>query len=154
MKFATAIAVLATFAVSSASAQFTNLTTSTSNPVKYDGANYAISPFPMCVGKPFCLTSTGTLLSPIVEGAKYSITGRYLGRLLYTDNHDLCSLLAASGTPCPVAAGAFNFNLCVPLKNNFPPNVGLMFQYLATNGNGDLLIGQKTTSNMLAVVCP
>ncbi|KAK3846410.1 MAG: hypothetical protein J3R72DRAFT_515533, partial [Linnemannia gamsii] len=134
----------ATVAVSSVSAQFTNLVHGTLAPVQYYGSNYTITPSPMCVGKQFCLTASGTLSTGIIEGSKYSIKGTYLGRLVYTDRKDLCPLLAASGTPCPIPAGAFNLRLCNILKPNFPPNLPSEYEFQATNGDGGMIFTQRT----------
>ncbi|KAF8946802.1 hypothetical protein BGZ47_011388 [Haplosporangium gracile] len=144
MKFTAAFAALAVVALSSVSAQYTKLVNGTAYPTQYQTTGYSISPSPLCITKPFCLTATGTLSAPIVEGANYAITGRYLGRTIYTDKHDLCPLLASSGQACPIPAGPYNLNLCVNVKPNLPPKINYEYQFLATNGNGGTLFSQKT----------
>ncbi|KAF9132450.1 hypothetical protein BG015_003704 [Linnemannia schmuckeri] len=148
MKFTTALAVLATAVISAVSAQ-TGTYTDLSNcpnagPTGYAATNVTISPSPLCISKPFCLTATGILSTPITEGAEYVITGRWLGRVLYTDVHDLCSLLAANGQSCDVPAGPFNLKLCVDLKPHYPNGWVFDFQFHANNGDGNLLFCQST----------
>ncbi|KAF9907173.1 hypothetical protein EC991_011236 [Linnemannia zychae] len=144
MKFITTLAALATATICSVSAQYTDFANGATGPVQFTATNYAINPYPLCINKPFCLTATGTVSNDIVEGATYTVTGRYIGRLVYSDSHDLCPLLAASGTPCPIPAGAFNLNICVPVKPNLPPNISFHFQFAAVNGDGGSLFVQKT----------
>ncbi|KAK3846397.1 MAG: hypothetical protein J3R72DRAFT_471549 [Linnemannia gamsii] len=144
MKITTALVTLATVAVSSVSAQFTNLINSALGPVQYDGTNYTVTPSPMCIGKQFCLTASGTLSTDIIEGSTYSFVGRYLGRLFYVDNQELCTVLAASGTPCPVPAGAFNLKLCNLLKPNYVPNFPVEYEFNAVNGDGGTIFTQRT----------
>ncbi|KAG0379546.1 hypothetical protein BGX24_012729 [Mortierella sp. AD032] len=144
MKITAALVTLATVAVSSVSAQFTNLINGASGPVQYDGTNYTVTPSPMCIGKQFCLTASGTLSTDIIEGSTYSFVGRFLGRLFYVDNQELCTVLAASGTPCPVPAGAFNLKLCTLLNPKFPPNFPLEFLFRAVYENGTTIFTQKT----------
>ncbi|KAF9125649.1 hypothetical protein BGW39_007231 [Mortierella sp. 14UC] len=165
MKLTTALAALAAITVSSVSAQFTNFVNASRTSTQYAGSNFTSSPYPWCIGKEFCLTATGTLSTDIVKGSRYDITGRTYGRLTYTDSHDLCSLLAASGTPCPIPAGPFNLNLCVPVKPNLPPNFPTEFIFAAINGDGGILFAPATpgyVSNprepsnprLYGVICP
>ncbi|KAF9131427.1 hypothetical protein BGW39_001807 [Mortierella sp. 14UC] len=165
MKFTIAFAALATVAVSSVSAQYTNLVNAAAGPIQYAGSNYTINPSPMCIGREFCLTATGILSAPLMEGARLAIIGKYLGRHFYTDNGDLCSLLAASGTPCPIPAGAFNLKLCRLIKPNLPPNWPVEYQFEATNRDYSLIFAQKTPGypglnttpsnpRLDAVICP
>ncbi|KAF9919736.1 hypothetical protein FBU30_010603 [Linnemannia zychae] len=148
MKSLSSIAVLATAVVSVISAQtgtFTNFKDCATGPVSFTSTNgFSLAPSPLCISKPFCLTSAGALSAPITEGAKYVIYGRYLGRMLYTDTQDLCPLLALNGTPCPVAAGDFNLNICVNVKPNFPVGWPFDFQFHAINGNGELIFCRAT----------
>lgn len=106
----------------------TSLTTSYE---QFNATTVALSPYPFCHNKQVCITLTGTLLRPIIQGAEYHVTGRYLGRLVYTDvNNDLCASLSAAGMSCPIAIGTSALNLCRTLRYNFPPNVrpGLFIQ--------------------------
>ncbi|KAG0262773.1 hypothetical protein BGZ95_003962 [Linnemannia exigua] len=166
MKFTTVLSTFAIVAASLVSAQYTDLVDGASGPVQYAGTNYTVTPSPMCIGKDVCLTASGTLSTDIIEGSTYSFIGRYLGRLFYVDsNKDLCALLAASGTPCPVPAGAFNLKVCLLLRPNLPPNWPVEYQFEAINGDGGRLFAQKTTGftayppkpsekPLKAVICP
>ncbi|KAG0379556.1 hypothetical protein BGX24_012739 [Mortierella sp. AD032] len=133
MKITAALVTLTTAAVSSVSAQFTNFVSTATNPIQYDGTNYTITPSPLCIGKQFCLTASGTLSTDIIEGSTYSIYGKSMGQIFYIEQkNDLCSILAANGTPCPVPAGAFNLNLCKSLLANFPRNLLAMWLTLSS----------------------
>ncbi|KAF9120366.1 hypothetical protein BGW39_011473 [Mortierella sp. 14UC] len=97
MKFTNVLLALAAVTVSSVSAQFTNLVNGATYPIQYDASNYTINPHPMCIGKEFCLTARGIFSAPLIEGATFDIIGMFLGRYFYTDNGELCAVLAASG---------------------------------------------------------
>ncbi|KAF9952780.1 hypothetical protein BGZ70_000484, partial [Mortierella alpina] len=120
-----------------------NYTNCATTPTRFQMTSATWSPSPACVGKDLCAAGTGTLDAPIIQGARLVLTGRYLGRLVYTDEHDFCAVLAAQGTPCPVAAGAVVLKGCVKIKENAPPNVGVDFRTVATNGDGGLLFCVK-----------
>ncbi len=81
------------------------------------------SPSPACIGKDLCAIGTGTLDQPIIQGAKLSLSAKYLGRVVYTDSQDLCAVLAAQGTPCPIPAGLAVLKGCVKIKATAPANV-------------------------------
>ncbi|KAG0274657.1 hypothetical protein BGZ95_009572 [Linnemannia exigua] len=98
-----------------------------------------------------CATGTGSLSTPVIQGAKLAITGRYLGRLVYTDNQDLCALMSAQGHPCPIPTTMTAITACVLVKPNAPPNVGVALQVIATNGDGGVLFCQAAT--VTAKVC-
>lgn len=93
-------------------------------------ANFMISA-PYCAGHNYTLTSTGPLSGPIFEPAKLAITGKFLGRVIYADNMDMCPLLAEAGTPCPVATTVTSLSLQRLLKPSFPANVRYYFQACA-----------------------
>ena len=118
--FAAVVAIVALASTAAAQMQYTNCATA---PTQFQMTSATWSPSPACIGKDICAVGTGTLNTPIIQGAKLSLTARYLGRLVYTDNQDLCAVLAAQGTPCPVAAGAAVLKGCVKIKENVPPNV-------------------------------
>ncbi|KAG0247115.1 hypothetical protein BGZ95_009016, partial [Linnemannia exigua] len=67
MKITTTLVTLAFVAASSVSAQFTNFISGTSGPVQYDGTNFTVTPSPLCIGKEYCLTASGTLSTDIIE---------------------------------------------------------------------------------------
>ncbi|KAF8949191.1 hypothetical protein BGZ52_006049, partial [Haplosporangium bisporale] len=69
-----------------------------------------------CRGKHYTVIATGPVIQDIIAPAKLSISGKYLGRVIYSDNLDLCALLAAAGTPCPIAAGTAALTFDVLLK--------------------------------------
>jgi hypothetical protein len=139
MKFTTAVTILATAVISAVSAQDGVYTTfkdcSTGSPTDFTATSVSISPSPLCISKPFCLTASGTLTAPITQGASYVITGRWLGRVVYTETHDLCTLLAANGQNCDVPAGPFTLNLCVDVKANYPAGVSTSLRHARTVQN-------------------
>jgi hypothetical protein len=57
-----------------------------------------VSPSSMCIDMSLCLTATGTLLEPIIEGASHSVTVRYLDWIYFVDSQDLYALLAVNRT--------------------------------------------------------
>ncbi|KFH70523.1 hypothetical protein MVEG_03373 [Podila verticillata NRRL 6337] len=98
-----------------------------------------------CSGKNHTVIVTGPVIQDIIAPAKLSISAKFLGRVVYTDNRDLCALLAAAGTPCPIAAGTTALTFDVLLKPSFPWNFTCQFTYQATNGNSRLLFCQAAT---------
>ncbi|KAF9923380.1 hypothetical protein FBU30_006562 [Linnemannia zychae] len=150
MKFIAAFAAL--LAASAVNAQSPPFTSCATTPTQMTVTGFTLNPYPLCINKPVCATVTGSLNTPIIDGAKIAITGRYLGRLVYTDNQDLCPILAASGLPCPVATTATTVTACVLVKPSAPPNVGVSLQILATNGDGGVIFCQ--TATVTAVNCP
>lgn len=115
--FAAFIGSVALACTAAAQMEYTNCATT---PTQFQMTSANWSPSPACIGKELCAVGTGILDKPIVQGAKLALTGRYLNRLVYTDNHDLCAILAAQDTPCPVAAGAAVLKGCVKIKENAP----------------------------------
>ncbi|KAF9131426.1 hypothetical protein BGW39_001806 [Mortierella sp. 14UC] len=126
MKFTNALVVLAAVAVSSVSAQYTSLINGTIYPIQYTASNYTVSPSPMCHSQPFCLIATGTLSTDIIEGATYDILGRAYGRIMYSDNHNLCASLQPAEHPALF------------------PLIPYEFQFTAVNGDGARLFVQQT----------
>ncbi|KAF9911099.1 hypothetical protein EC991_004653 [Linnemannia zychae] len=152
MKFFAAIAALVVAAVANAQTvpvpPFTNCATT---PTQITIDNFTVDPYPLCINQNVCATGSGTLSTPVIAGAKLAITGRYLGRLVYTDNQDLCALMAGQGHPCPIPTSMTAITACVLVKPNAPPNVGVALQVVATNGDGGLLFCQSAT--VTAKVC-
>ncbi|KAI1317702.1 hypothetical protein EDD11_008008 [Mortierella claussenii] len=140
MKFITAITALVFAAVASAaSPKFTSCAT---NPdLRID--NFELSPYPLCIGKNVCATGTGKLSVPVTAGAKLNIVGKYLNRVVYTDAHDLCTLLASQGHPCPVPTTLTSITVCIPVKTSAPAGVTVALSLTATNGNGHVLFCQQ-----------
>ncbi|OAQ27821.1 hypothetical protein K457DRAFT_20826 [Linnemannia elongata AG-77] len=152
MKFITAITALAT-AAAVASAELPppgNFSNCANSFARLALTNFTLSPLPMCIGKEFCYTATGTLNTGIINGATLSITGRFLGRLGYTDNANLCDALAAGGhKDCAIPAGPVTLKICRKLKLNMPPNIRMKFEVSAVNGDGGTLFCQTSTSHAL-----
>ncbi|KAF9156658.1 hypothetical protein BG015_002862 [Linnemannia schmuckeri] len=121
-------------------------------PTQFNLNSFGMVPYPLCINKNMCLTGTGALTTPVIEGAQFAITGKYLGRVVYTDNHDLCILLAASGFPCPVPVNVPSLTACVLVKPNCPANIGMAMTFAATNGDGGILYCQ--TGPLTAINCP
>jgi hypothetical protein len=87
-------------------------------------SSFTLTPYPLCIGYNHTITVTGFRTMPIIDYAKLKINGRYLGRIVYVDNtHDLCSLLAAHGSPCPVPTTQYTLSMSVLVKSTFPKNV-------------------------------
>ncbi|KAF9577596.1 hypothetical protein BGW38_007098, partial [Lunasporangiospora selenospora] len=136
-----AIAVLATIAAVASSVQAASCA---NGPTQFTLTSYTSTPSPPCRGKPICFSINGVLDTPIIEGSTFSIAGRYLGRLVYTDNHDLCKLLADQGTPCPLPITTTDAKVCVNVKPNAPINVGANVTVTARNGDGGILWCEET----------
>ncbi|KAK3825349.1 MAG: hypothetical protein J3Q66DRAFT_365139 [Benniella sp.] len=97
-----------------------------------------LNPYPLCVGKTVTITVIGSISTPILDRSTLKISGRYLGRIVYWDNtHDLCSLLAFTGNPCPVPTSQYALSMDVLVKSTFPKNVPVDLYIEAFNG-GDL----------------
>ncbi|KAG0099495.1 hypothetical protein BGZ93_007371 [Podila epicladia] len=161
MKLLAAIASLAVLAVSQAIAEGAPTSTTTYTPLPtpaypasvdcatsssdQDVTAFTLTPSDYCIGKPYTVTSTGPLKFDIIAGARYSVTGKLYGRIAYTDHGDFCALLAAAGTPCPIAktANALSFDLTV--KPFLPANLPLQYTYSFTNGNNHIIFCRATT---------
>lgn len=83
-----------------------------------------MTPGDYCLLQPYTLTVTGPLSAPIIDGTTLSITGSLFGSIVYRDVADLCKLLAAAGTPCPVPTTATSWSVERTLKNA-PANVSV-----------------------------
>ncbi|KAG0218010.1 hypothetical protein BGX33_008871 [Mortierella sp. NVP41] len=103
---------------------------------------FSVAPYPLCIGKEMCFTVIGSLNTPIFEPVRLSITGKYLNRVVYTDNHDYCQLLAAMGRPCPVAATVTVLTTCVLVKPTIPAYVNMPMQFLVLNGDNNVIYCQ------------
>ncbi|KAG0276340.1 hypothetical protein BGZ97_010098 [Linnemannia gamsii] len=157
MKLAALIAIFACAGLSEVAAQggtYTNFSRYYETPAQFEETSVTLSPYPLCINKPFCVTLTGNLSTAIIPGAVYQIYGRYLGRLFYSDrDDDLCASLAAAGTPCPIAIGTNTLTLCRNVKPNLPPNFPVLWYYTATNGDGGVITSQKSNSVITAKNC-
>ncbi|KAI7826118.1 hypothetical protein BC939DRAFT_475820 [Gamsiella multidivaricata] len=149
MRF-TAIAALLLAAV--ASAQSPILTNCAPGTTEMTVTSVSLSPYPLCTNKNVCITATGTLSTSIVAGASLSISGRYLGRVVYTDNQDLCNLLYVQGHPCPVPITVTSLTVCVLVKPTAPTSIPVVLTIKAINGNGNVLF--CVTGTITAQNCP
>ncbi|KAI9235022.1 MAG: hypothetical protein BYD32DRAFT_489228 [Podila humilis] len=157
MKFLSAIATLAVLAVTQAvqegpipTATAAPTATSTPTPLPlypissncatgYTDQNvtdFSLTPSEYCIGKPYTVTTTGSLSDDIIEGGSLHVIVRYINRIVYAENHDLCTLLAAAGTPCPVAKTTNALSFTFTPKTFLPSGIPFAYQYQATNGNG------------------
>ncbi|KAF9399984.1 hypothetical protein BGZ76_007808 [Entomortierella beljakovae] len=125
MKFIAAIASLAFIAIAQSQDAPANWTSCASGQTQLEVTSFITEPYPFCVGEQVCGNIVGTLNTPIIEGAKVSITGRYLGKIVYTDNQDFCAALAAQGTPCPVPTSVTSLRACVTVKPETPAGVSI-----------------------------
>ncbi|KAF9959794.1 hypothetical protein BGZ65_000047 [Modicella reniformis] len=151
MKFFAAIAALAVAAVAKAlSPAFSDCSAGVSTDISVTGLTLA--PYPLCIGQTVCATITGTLSNPITAGSTLSIIGRYLGRVVYSDNHDLCTVLAASGLPCTVNPPKSTVTACIPVLSSAPASIPVALTIQAVNGNSNLIFCQSAT--VTAQNCP
>ncbi|ORZ08525.1 hypothetical protein BCR41DRAFT_145604 [Lobosporangium transversale] len=151
MKFFAAIVALACLALSSAQM-----------PTPYNCAtgatdllvtNFTLAPYPLCIGQNVCASGTGILSAPVTQGAKLNIVGKYLNRIVYTDAHDLCTLLGSQGVPCPIPITMTSITACVLVKPTAPAGIPVILQVSATNGNGHVLFCQAA-NGVIAQNCP
>ncbi|KAF8937788.1 hypothetical protein EDD21DRAFT_383005 [Dissophora ornata] len=143
MKFFAAIAALVVATVANAlSPAFTNCATGTTDMTV---TGFTLSPYPLCIGAQVCATITGTLSAPVTSGGAISIQGKYLGRVVYTDSQDLCTVLAASGYTCPLPVTTTTVTACVLVKTTAPANVPVVLNIQATNGDGNVLFSECAT---------
>ncbi|KAG0238804.1 hypothetical protein BGW41_008015 [Actinomortierella wolfii] len=111
-------------------------------PTQIDIETFTLDPYPLCIGQSVCATGSGTLSTPVIQGAHLSITGKFLGRIVYTDNHDLCALLSSQGFDCPIPTTMTSITSCVQVKPNAPANIPVLLTVSATNGDGGVLFCQ------------
>ncbi|KAF9082346.1 hypothetical protein BGX27_004563 [Mortierella sp. AM989] len=106
-----------------------------------------VSPYPVCQGTEHCLTLTGTLKEPIIAPASLSFITRFSMNNITAggSEHDLCALLAAQGTPCPVPVTTTSLRVCVPIEPRFPTIWVFDMQSKARNGNGNPIFCETST---------
>jgi len=149
MKFFTALAALVVATVASAtSPTFTNCATGSTDMTV---TGFSLAPYPLCVGAQVCATVSGTLSAPITTGGLLTISGKYLGRVVYSDSEDLCTVLAGSGNPCPIAATTGSITACVTVKTTAPTNINVALTVTAINGDGNTIFSQCGT--ITAITC-
>ncbi|KAG0218008.1 hypothetical protein BGX33_008869 [Mortierella sp. NVP41] len=91
------------------------------------------------------MSGAGTLSTPVIQGAKLAVTGKYLGQVVFTDNQDFCTLLGNLRHPCPIPITANSLDACSLVKASFPVNIGVKMQFLATNGDAGVIFCQTAT---------
>ncbi|KAF9278253.1 hypothetical protein BGZ88_000709 [Linnemannia elongata] len=147
MQFTSVLAAIAIAAISTVSAQsgaYTKFTDcAAGKPSDLAISSLSLSPSPMCVGQDYCLTATGALSAPITKGAKLGVWGKYLNRIVYRDNVDLCDVLAANGQECPIPETTTELKICLKLKPDFWEGVTTQFDFIATNANDDTIFCQR-----------
>ncbi|KAI1297119.1 hypothetical protein EDD11_007229 [Mortierella claussenii] len=151
MKFFAAVAALACLAL--ANAQMPPVSNCATGATDLAITSFNLAPYPLCINQNVCATGTGQLSVPVTAGAKLNIVGKYLNRVVYTDAHDLCTLLSAQGHPCPVPITLTSITACVLVKPTAPAGVPVALTVSATNGNGHVLFCQAA-NNVYAQNCP
>ncbi|KAG0086678.1 hypothetical protein BGZ93_005995 [Podila epicladia] len=144
MKFFAAIATLAIAAIANAQGP---TWTDCAPPGTADLtiSSFSVTPYPLCIGQNVCASGNGVLSVPVIAPAKLSISGKYLGRVVYTDNQDLCAITAAAGQPCPIPITVTSITACVLVKTSAPANINVQLTVQATNGNNHILFCQAAT---------
>ncbi|KAG0044551.1 hypothetical protein BGZ83_010243 [Gryganskiella cystojenkinii] len=153
MKFFATIAALACVVIAQAQTTIPPITNCASGATDLTINSFTLAPYPLCVNQNVCATGTGQLSTPVISGATLSIVGRYLNKIVYTDNHDLCILLAAQGFTCPIPVTMTSITACVLVKPGAPVGIPVNLQVLATNGNGHTLFCQAA-NGVYAANCP
>ncbi|KAF9922061.1 hypothetical protein FBU30_007835 [Linnemannia zychae] len=115
-------------------------------------SSFGFGPNPLCIGQQLCHNAVGTLSEPIISGAKLSIVGRVFNRIVYTDNLDLCKLLADDGVPCPVPTTVDSLPSCYLVKPTMPANINVDMTWTATNGDNKMIYCHAQT--VMAKNCP
>ncbi|KAF9296544.1 hypothetical protein BGZ88_012390 [Linnemannia elongata] len=144
--------VLTTLTLGGFAQGVTTFTNCAPGPTVMTVTGFTVIPDPLCINHNMCATATGTLSDQIYGDAKYAVNGRYLGRLVYVDNQNLCALLDLQGRPCPVATTVTSLTTCTLVKPTAPAYIGMAMTFTATNGNGAIIYCQ--TGVMTAVQCP
>ncbi|KAG0018448.1 hypothetical protein BGZ81_010237 [Podila clonocystis] len=144
MKFFTAVATLVIAAVANAQAPvWTDCAPAGTADLTIN--TFSVTPYPLCIGQNVCASGTGVLSAPVIAPAKLAISGKYLGRVVYTDNQDLCAISAAAGQPCPIPITVTSITACVLVKTSAPANIDVQLTVQANNGNNHILFCQKAT---------
>ncbi|KAG0240244.1 hypothetical protein BGW41_007083 [Actinomortierella wolfii] len=143
MKLYAAIAALAAAAVASAQETPKFEACNKDTPAQFEFDQFNISTPLLCPKEEVCVTGTGNLSAPIVEGVGLEFMGKFLGRPVYVERKDLCELMAAQGHPCPVPTPLTSFAVCFKVNEKVPP-FPIVLEIKATNGDGNPLFCQKT----------
>ncbi|KAF9939274.1 hypothetical protein BGZ65_011004 [Modicella reniformis] len=113
-------------------------------------SSVSYTPNPPKVGQNVCITLQGTLSNAVTQGATIRTTATYWGMNVYDQTTDLCTALAGSATPCPIATSVSAVTHCVDVPSNVPAGVALTLKAVATNvGNTRLfcISGPLTFTN-------
>ncbi|KAI8358238.1 hypothetical protein B0O80DRAFT_520826 [Mortierella sp. GBAus27b] len=124
------------------------------SPTDFNVSSFTISVYPMCITQRVCFTATGSLLAPITHGTnltQVSLIGKYVGRVLYRDEQNLCDILGNQGQPCPVPVGTTSLTTCLYVKPNLIPDIPVKYELRLTNGNGNTIFCRNAT--MTATNC-
>ncbi|KAF9911834.1 hypothetical protein EC991_002137 [Linnemannia zychae] len=140
MKFITVIATLAIVATSSVSAQGGSYTNWLSSSGIVTVANASFTPSPICVGQEYCFEVTGTSSAPITQGANITSLANSVGRFYFMGEFDMCTLLAESGTPCPIPAGPVSLKFCFNyLHPGIWKNISLYWLFMAKDVDKNII---------------
>ncbi|KAF9177212.1 hypothetical protein BGZ51_008985, partial [Haplosporangium sp. Z 767] len=124
MKFITMLAAICLGGLAAAAPSYGKCGTTASN--TFSATSTELTPFPLCLTEPQCLTLNGNLTETIEEGASIQVLGRIQGPpgAYYHTGHfapgDLCSFLAQTGTPCPVPVGTPQLKVCMTFPVAYP----------------------------------
>ncbi|KAF9410874.1 hypothetical protein BGZ94_001496 [Podila epigama] len=143
MKFFAAVAALLVATV--AQAQQPTWTNCAIGATDMTVSSFSVAPYPLCVNQNVCATISGTLSTPVIAPAKLSISGKYLGRVVYSDNQDLCAVLATSGYSCPVPVTTTSITACVLVQPTAPTGINVQLTVQAINGNNNVLFCRAAT---------
>ncbi|KAF9301935.1 hypothetical protein BGZ74_006061, partial [Mortierella antarctica] len=98
--------------------------------------SFSVSPYPLCIGLDLCATAMGVLSTPIFAPSILAITGKCLGRTIYTDTQDFCTVV---GVSCPVPVTTTSITFCVLVKPSTPATFPFQSTYLVTSTNSVVL---------------
>ncbi|KAG0363983.1 hypothetical protein BG005_000015 [Podila minutissima] len=143
MKFFAAVATLVIAAVANAQPSWTDCAPAGTADLTI--SSFTVTPYPLCIGQNVCASGNGVLKVPVTAPAKLQISGSYLGRVVYTDNQDLCAISAAYGQPCPIPVTVTSITACVLVKTSAPANIDVKLTVKAFNGNNHILFCQEAT---------
>ncbi|KAI9234531.1 MAG: hypothetical protein BYD32DRAFT_464297 [Podila humilis] len=79
------------------------------------------------------------LLFAAAAGAWITLTGKFLGRQVYYDSHNVCILLYEQGGWCPVPVTMTFVTICLLIKSSIPANVDINLTINVANGNNHIL---------------
>ncbi|KAF9331526.1 hypothetical protein BG006_005606 [Podila minutissima] len=143
MKFIAAVAALLVATVANAQVAWSDCAPAGTADMTVSA--FSVTPYPLCIGQNVCATVVGTLSTPVIAPAKLAVSGKYLGRVVYSDNQDLCAILLAAGHPCPLPVSTTSITACILVKPSAPANINVQLTVQALNGNNHILFCQAAT---------